>query len=324
MKVRFWGTRGSLPIALTAEQVLNKVAAALHVADGRRFDDMATARAYAATLPFAVRGTFGGHSSCVELEFTPPTAASHEYFLCDLGSGVRPFGNHVISRHGAHTPNTFHVFVSHVHWDHIMGLPLFTPSYLPGNELRIYGCHRNLEAALRRQHGAPSFPVEFDQLGASINFISLTPGTAHQIAGVQVTPILQLHAGDSYGYRFEYNHKTVVYSTDAEHKLDVPAATERFVDFLRDADLVIFDAMYSLADAVSVKEDWGHSSNVVGVELCQLAGAKHLVLFHHEPVSDDARIAVVEAESRRFETITRDGHRPLAVTAAYDGLEMDL
>ncbi len=82
--------------------------------------------------------------------------------------------------------------------------------------------------------------------------------------------------------------RTVVYSTDSEHKLTDAAETEAFVDFFRDADLVIFDAMYSLADAMSVKADWGHSSNIVGVELCQMAGARHLCLFHHEPMHDDA------------------------------------
>ena len=81
--------------------------------------------------------------------------------------------------------------------------------------------------------------------------------------------------------------------------------------------------MYSLADAISVKEDWGHSSNVVGVELCQLARAKRLCLFHHEPIYDDARIARLLAETRRLEEITR-GRPPLEVRAAYDGLEMAL
>ena len=274
MRIRFWGTRGSLPVALTAEQVLDKVSAALMSANGRHFADHATAREFARTLPFEMSRTFGGHSSCVELEITAPSPATHEYFLCDLGSGARPLGQQVLARHGAQTPNRFHIFLSHVHWDHIMGLPLFTPAYIPGNELCIYGCHRDLEAALRRQHGAPSFPVEFDQLGATIKFITLTPDTTHNIAGLKVTPILQLHAGDSYGYRFEYDQHIAVYSTDSEHKFDAPEATDRFIDFFRDADVVVFDAMYSFAEAVSIKEDWGHSSNVVGVELCQLAGAK--------------------------------------------------
>jgi len=84
---------------------------------------------------------------------------------------------------------------------------------------------------------------------------------------------------------------------------------------------VIFDAMYSLADSVSVKEDWGHSSNVVGVELCQIARAKHLCIFHHEPVHDDEKISSVLQETLRLEEITRGDHQ-LRISSAYDGLEI--
>jgi ribonuclease BN (tRNA processing enzyme) len=99
--------------------------------------------------------------------------------------------------------------------------------------------------------------------------------------------------------------------------------TESYAAFFRGADVVIFDAMYSLADAVSIRADWGHSSNVVGVELCQLAGAEHLCLFHHEPAYDDATIARVLDDTRRLEEITRAGHA-LRISAAYDGLEIEL
>jgi ribonuclease BN (tRNA processing enzyme) len=91
----------------------------------------------------------------------------------------------------------------------------------------------------------------------------------------------------------------------------------------RDADLVIFDAMYSMADSVSIREDWGHSSNVIGVELCQQAEVKRLVLFHHEPVNDDAAIDRLCHEAQRLEEITRPGER-LEIVAAYDGLEIEL
>ena len=151
----------------------------------------------------------------------------------------------------------------------------------------------------------------------------LEPGATYEIAGVRVRAMLQHHAGDSYGYRFEHGGKSLVYSTDSEHKLENQAATDAFVEFFRDADLVIFDAMYSLADAISVKEDWGHSSNIVGVELCQMAGAKHLCMFHHEPVYNDERLLTVLAETRRFEEITREGNR-LEVSSAYDGMEIVL
>ena len=135
--------------------------------------------------------------------------------------------------------------------------------------------------------------------------------------------MLQQHSGDSYGYRFSSAGKTLIYSTDSEHKLADLAETQAFVDFFRDADLVIFDAMYSLADTISVKADWGHSSNIVGVELCQMAGVRQLCLFHHEPIHSDEAIARVLAETRRFEEITRGG-KPLLVTAAYDGMEIRL
>ncbi len=321
MRVRFWGTRGSLPVALTAEQCLSKIAHALLAADGYRFADLEDARNFALGLPFQLARTFGGHSSCVEI-IGGPAATGVEHVLCDLGSGARPFGNYALGRAAAHRPQTFHVFMSHAHWDHIMGFPLFAPAYVPGISIRVYGGHRRLEAAFRRQHGRPSFPVAFDELGADIQFVHLEPGRAYDIAGMRVRCLRQRHAGNSYGYRFEQDGRVCIYSTDSEHKRDDRRETDAFVEFFRGADLVIFDAMYSLADAVSVKEDWGHSSNVVGVELCQLAGASHLVLFHHEPIHDDTRIAGIEAETRRFEEITRDGRSPLRVTAAYDGLEI--
>src|SRR5262249_5017975 len=146
----------------------------------------------------------------------------------------------------------------------------------------------------------------------------------HQIAGMRVTLLRQQHSGVSYGYRFESGQKTVVYSTDSEHKLGDSAESDGFVEFFRDADLVIFDAMYSLADAISVKADWGHSSNIVAVELCQMAGARHLCLFHHEPVHNDEAIDRVLAETRRFEEISRGGYAPRRVSAAYDGMEITL
>lgn len=318
MRVRFWGTRGSIPVALTSADIRDKVAQALYRAEGRRFNSVGEAHDFAVRhLDFSLTHTFGGHSPCVELETGAP-----EYLVCDLGSGARPFGAHVMARQSGR-PATVNVFMSHVHWDHIMGFPFFGPAYVPGTHIRIHGCHDVLEQAFRLQQAPPCFPVEFSQLAADIEFVKLAPGRAHEIAGVGVTPTPQMHSGESFGYRFEVGGKIVVYTTDSEHKLENRAQTERFVRFFQDADLVVFDAMYSLADAISVKADWGHSSNIIGVELCQMARARHLVLFHHEPAYDDATIEGVLRETRRFEELTR-GTQPLQISAAYDGLEIDV
>jgi phosphoribosyl 1,2-cyclic phosphodiesterase len=317
-RVRFWGTRGSLPVALTAAGVRHKLLAALRAARERPLATEADLELLLDGLPFAVAGTYGGHSSCVQLD-----TGGSDHFVCDMGSGLRPFGQAAMAQRVGGAAQTFHIFMSHLHWDHIMGLPFFVPAFVPGNRVVIYGSHLELEAALRRQQDKPSFPVDFSIFAAKMEFVHLEPGRRYEVAGVGVTSMLQRHSGDSYGYRFESQAKVVVYSTDSEHPLAQAEHTERFVELFRDADVVIFDAMYSLADAISVKADWGHSSNIVGVELCQRAGARHLCLFHHEPVFDDAAIDAMLAETRRLEEITRGATR-LHVSAAYDGLEIDL
>ncbi|HEX2570545.1 MAG TPA: MBL fold metallo-hydrolase [Polyangia bacterium] len=325
MLVRFWGTRGSLPAPLSARGVRDKLKRALGRAAGRRFESETAIEAFIdQELDFTIAGTFGGNSACVEIETGSP-----EHLLCDMGTGMREFGSRMMAVHGPRAPQVYNVLLSHPHWDHIMGFPFFTPAYIPGNVIRIHSGHPVEEVvrrALAHQHAAPSFPVEFKALGATIEFVQLEPGRAHTVAGCTVRTLPQHHGGGgSYGYRVEKDGRSVVYSTDSEHKLEHAADSYPFVDFFRDADLVIFDAMYSLADAASVKEDWGHSSNIVGVELCQLAGARHLCMFHHEPMFDDGMLAEVLADTLRYEALARPaGAPPLRVSSAYDGLEIRL
>src|SRR5215470_14817778 len=134
MIVRFWGTRGSIPVGLGSSAVKDKLVTALLHAGGRTFDTPDEARRFVdEELDFAVSHTFGGESSCVEID-----TGSDEYVLCDLGSGARVFGNHVLAA-GLDARRTFHVFMSHLHWDHIMGFPFFMPAYLPGNRIHVCG-----------------------------------------------------------------------------------------------------------------------------------------------------------------------------------------
>jgi len=318
MLVRFWGTRGSIPVALTSADIRRKVEAALSLAIARGVNSADKLQSFIDNdLDFSISQTYGGHSPCVEIE-----TGHAEHLVCDMGSGARAFGGRVMSARNS-GPIVVNVVMSHVHWDHIMGFPFFAPAYVAGARIRIFGCHDVIEKAFRLQQSAPCFPVDFSRLSADIEFVVLEAGQTVDIAGCQVTPKLQRHTGDSYGYRFERDGKVIVYSTDSEHKLEDQAETESFVAFFRNADLVIFDAMYSLLDAVSVKEDWGHSSNMVGVELAQLANVKHLCMFHHEPAFNDERIESILDETTRFEKLTR-GARRLIVSAAFDGMEIDV
>ena len=142
---------------------------------------------------------------------------------------------------------------------------------------------------------------------------------SRSIAGMSVTPKLQRHAGDSYGYRFEGNGRSIIYTTDSEHQLGDLAQTESFTTFFRNADVVIFDAMYSLADAISIRADWGHSSNVVAVELDQRLFAYVRSTFRKQP-----RFKVVQGDIFRtfLPDYVTDGKYKLVANLPYSATSL--
>jgi phosphoribosyl 1,2-cyclic phosphodiesterase len=320
MLVRFWGTRGSIPVAQSGHAIRRKIARALIAAEGRTFSEESAAEKFIETeLDFATGATYGGATTCVEIE-----AQSDSFFICDMGSGLRDFGIDALARCKTGHSRTYNFFMSHLHWDHIMGFPFFAPAFDPAARLVIHSGHADAEEALRRQQEEISFPVPFDWLRAHIDFVFVKPGENYAIDGLSVEVMEQHHSHSSYGYRFtDADGKTAVFSTDSEHKLDQIEGEADVVHFFRDADLVICDTMYSLADSVSLKEDWGHSSNIVAVDLCHAADAKQLALFHHEPIYSDEDLQSIHSETIRYEQLTRLGRR-LEVLCAYDGLEVRL
>ncbi|MEO0794157.1 MAG: MBL fold metallo-hydrolase [Verrucomicrobiota bacterium] len=328
MKIRFWGTQGSLPAPMNAQMVREKVFRALEAADGEDLSTEARINEFIDNkLPFAVRGTYGTNTSCIQ--FDNPGGA---YMICDAGSGLRDLGHHLITTGEAKKPNTYHIFMTHLHWDHLQGFPFFVPAFIPGNRIIFHTYHEECEAAFRNQMKAPEFPVPFDALSAEIIFDVQSPLTSYLIEGFEVDSIEQNHPGKSYGYRFRKDGKTAVFSTDSEHTHEAYEEDYPFVDFFRDADLVIFDAQYTMADATFTKASWGHSSNVMGVELAARARSKRLAIFHHEPINTDwqlddfLRNTIMYRSIYHQESADQLGHAqyPEEILLCYDGLEIEL
>jgi len=315
MEVYFWGARGSLPVSVTAKQVHAKVAAALRAAGQRNFScDADIERFITEELPFSIRGSYGGNTACVEIR------GGEEYILCDAGTGLRDFGNYIMKA-GNGGSTVYNIFLSHLHWDHIQGFPFFIPAFLPGNQIKIYGFHQQLEAAFQKQQQPPSFPVPLEYMQAKKIFTVLEPGREYQIGGVTVKGIKQNHPGDSYGYSFEKQGKKIVYSTDSEHNEDVWGKEQSVIHFFQDADLLIFDAQYSFMESAYTKESWGHSSNLLGVELSVAANVKRLCMFHNEPACDDQTLDKFLDNTRNYLKIYSDTS-PLQIDLAFDGLEV--
>jgi len=318
MLVRFWGTRGSLPVAPRARAIEDKVVGALMRASGRSFADEAAARKFVNDeMSFGEARTYGGATTCLEIE-----GADDSFFILDMGSGLRELGNDAFRRVAGGRTRTFNFFMSHLHWDHIMGFPFFGPAFDPNAHIIIHSGHADCQAALRRQQEEISFPVAFEWLRAKIEFKVLTPGEQYTVDGIDVELMPQDHSHVSYAWKFRKGGKTMVFSTDAEHRMDDIDNQKRFEAFFDSADLVICDTMYSLAESITLKADWGHSSNVMAVNLCHGAGARKLVLFHHEPTSSDADIDNLFAETIRYEALNRKDRAPLEIVCSYDSLEL--
>ncbi len=318
MKVHFWGTRGSLPAAANTLNLQEKMFGVLKGLKGRSFAGDEDIRAFAEKeLPFSLAGYYGTNTPCVEI------TGGTEYVICDAGTGIRDLSRRLASTAGEtphEGPRVFNIFISHLHWDHIQGFPFFMPVYGEGNRIVIHGGHSDMEGALDRQRECANIPLPAK---ADVSFRRLEPGRYYEVAGFQVLPISQNHPGDSYGYRFEIGGRSVVYSTDSEHQEEGSADESRFVGFFRDADLVIIDAQYPLLDAFSVKENWGHSNNIVAVELGAKAGVRHLILFHNEPTIDDPTLETFLSDTRRYLKIY-DPQSTMTVDLAYDGMEIEV
>ncbi|WP_438026158.1 MBL fold metallo-hydrolase [Sorangium sp. So ce233] len=236
----------------------------------------------------------GGNTSCVEVR------CGSSRIILDAGTGARKLGDALL-REG---PVEATVLLSHLHWDHIQGLPFFVPAYLPSSRLSIVGSAHgvgSLRDALSTQMAAPSFPVRLDELGAQIALREARPGEAFDVGEVHVRIAKLNHPGGVLAYRVEHGGRSVVYATDTEHYACVDPALRALAD---GADVLIYDAQYTpeeyRGDGGRSRVGWGHSTYIAGAEIARACGAHKLVLFHHDPQRTDAGVAEIERLSREL------------------------
>lgn len=256
MRVRFWGTRGSIPSC--SRQTLR----------------------------------YGGNTTCTEL-----WTAAGTLLILDCGSGARELGQHLMAEQSIAPSGT--ILLSHLHWDHIHGMPFFAPLYNLGSEWDVYGPRPgdlSLREALTVQMSPPFFPLHLDSLPARIRFHDLGEGS-FQLGDACVKTQYLNHPGPTLGYRIEADGVVVVYVCDHEphgfsdsflhHEFD--SVDARHIAFLQGADLVIHDAQYITKEFKS-KRGWGHSVGDYVVEVCRRAGVAKVALTHHDPSRSDESI----------------------------------
>jgi phosphoribosyl 1,2-cyclic phosphodiesterase len=252
---------------------------------------------------------YGGNTACIEVRLADDTL-----IILDSGSGLRGLGRSLVGEYGDR-PIQAYIFLTHFHWDHIQGIPFFLPLYKRGNTFLFHAVMqqgKELQATIEGQMANPYFPVNMNVMGAARHFFELE---AHpiNINGAVLSSAPLNHPQGCVGYRIEADGEIFVLATDTEPG---SAFHDRSVrELAQGADVFVYDAQYTPEQVAGEKKGWGHSSWAEGARIAQECRVKQLLLFHHDPDSDDAYIDGLVGKARREFPCTH---------AAAEGLELDL
>ncbi|HOJ98227.1 MAG TPA: MBL fold metallo-hydrolase [Termitinemataceae bacterium] len=311
MQIRFWGVRGSLPAPPVPQQIKSKISAIIERITPDDIKDPTSKERFLSRLPPWLFGTVGGNTPCLEVR-------THDALIIfDAGTGIRELG--IALSKDTQKPSVCHIFFSHLHWDHIQGLPFFGPAYNPSMELHFYSPHEELEAALQHQMRPPSFPITMDSMGAKKHFHHLTEPVV--LANTTVSFKKMNHPGASYAYLVDDGLHRFLYATDTELSADDFQRTDENAAFFGGVDALVIDAQYTLGEAIE-KYNWGHSAFSLAVDFASNWGIANLYLFHHDPTYDDKKLYNILQNARWY--VERMAITGVQVHLATEGLTITL
>jgi phosphoribosyl 1,2-cyclic phosphodiesterase len=236
---------------------------------------------------------FGGNTSCIQLEIPD----REEILILDAGSGIRNLGLHLAkSRPG---PLDIHLFMTHFHWDHVLGLPFFGPAYDPRNSMTIYSSSFSapLRPALAGVMCHPHFPATLEHELRHVKLVPLESAPS-RLAGAEIQPFRVRHPQGACGYRINVARASIVFVPDRECGDEVLDGELRRIS--HGADILIHDAQYTPEEYLE-KRGWGHSTWRDAAEAANDAQVKRLVLFHHDPGrSDDMLRCILDQAKAAF------------------------
>jgi len=292
MRVKLWGVRGSLPSPVAPDRLRAHLEEVLKQFEAlKKTDSPLNASQFLDLLPSHLTGGYGGNTSCGEI-----TTASHRLII-DGGSGIRSLSDH-LTLNDPHCKE-FHIYLTHFHWDHLIGLPFFVPLYMKGKSVHFYGAHDDLEEALQILFRKPQFPVPYKVISPQIHIHKVKPREPFKIGDLSVTPYQLDHPDPCWGARVESSGKSVAWCVDTEGIRTSPEELGPDLPLYQNADLMVFDAQYSFGEALE-KINWGHSSGPIGIDLALREGIKQVVFMHHDPSASDQSIWDGEQQTKQY------------------------
>ena len=274
---------------------------------------------FLADLPPWLFGTVGGNSPClsVRLNDDQDNTATKELIVFDAGSGMRELG--ISAAKGKFKADLYHIFFTHFHMDHIMGLPFFNPAYDPSVSLNIYSPFEVTETALQGQMTSPYFPVQMESMASKKKFFRLSGPV--ELSGAKISYRKMNHPGDSYSYKVYDGKHSFIFATDTELSANDFVKNNENTDYFSDVDLIVIDCQYTLGEAIE-KYNWGHSAFSLAVDFAANWNIKHMVLFHHDPTYDDHKL-FNNLQSAKWYT-ERMNIKGMKLSLAMEGMEIVL
>lgn len=259
---------------------------------------------------------YGGNTACValDIENEPP-------IVFDMGTGLRPLGHALEDRYGPDDPIEVTTFLTHLHWDHIIGLPFCRPLLRFGGKMRVYGPVQEelpLGDMVDRIVVPPFFPVQVSELHGSIEFHEVADDSIG-VGSAKVTIRRVPHVGNTLGFRVDADGHSFAYLSDHQQPHNAKLVSRSVLDLCEGVDMLVHDAQYTDEEFVA-KATWGHSTIAYAVHVAAEAGARQLVLFHHDPVhTDDDMDRIVE-----FARHAPGAGQLNSIVAAAEGMVLDL
>ena len=313
MKIKFWGVRGSIPTPLNSLQLKSRISSIINRIQPEDLKTPETRETFLARLPSYLFGTVGGNTTCIEID-----AGEKFCIIVDAGTGIRELGYYLAEE--KKELKHFHIFLTHFHWDHIQGIPFFTPAFKKENRIYFYNPSSQLEDLLTAQMQPPYFPIAMDQIPAQVNFVILLEHTL-KLGDMNISWKKMKHPSSSYAYKFSKGGKNIVIATDSEITEKEFVKSPENIQFFSNIDLLVLDSQYTLRESIS-KMDWGHSSYSMGVDLASDWKVKTLVLFHHEPLYNDRKILSIERTAKWY--LERLEYKAVKVVIAMEGMELEV
>ncbi|MCB0365163.1 MAG: MBL fold metallo-hydrolase [Bdellovibrionales bacterium] len=293
MRVKLWGVRGSLPSPHSPEQLTDKFRALLEEYDEFRKNNSGGVDEFLRRTPDYKVGGFGGHTACVQV--TTPKRD----IVIDGGSGIRRYGEALLVGPCGMGKGEVHIFMTHFHWDHMIGLPFFVPIFIPGNIIHFYAVQDDLEDRVRAMFCKPHFPVPFERLGAQVLFHKLEPRQPRKMEDLTITPYQLDHPDPCWGFRCESGGKVFSHCVDTEGTRVSQKDLDKDLPLYTNADLAIYDAQYSFLEAAE-KIDWGHASGPIGIDIAMREKIKEILFIHHDPAASDEKVQRAEDQTRAY------------------------